>query len=231
MSQTQLSRKSSRKKKSRKAPSREKRTAQTSLAKGTKPVRAPRAIRRGAILERAALLMKEKGFAGMSARELAHSLDFSKANFFYHVRNKEEILYEIFVSTLEYTLRNVEEVLARPDSNLEKLRGLVDVYVRLMIDHSAEMWVWFKERGHLTRKHATHVTDMESRLLARLNDFYAAGMRDGDFRAGDPRITRMAVFGACFMLIRLPGLAQYPPPAAISSQFQEIICEGLIRRK
>ena len=57
------------------------------------------------------MLMQEKGFAGMSARELAHSLDFSKANFFYHVRNKEEILYQIFVETLEYFLSGVEEVL------------------------------------------------------------------------------------------------------------------------
>ena len=76
-----------------------------------------------------------------------------------------------------------------------------------MIDRSAVMSVWFKERGHLTPKHAAHVTDIESRVRTRLSDFYEAGMRDGDFRAGDPRIARIAVFGACFMLI-LPGLAQ-----------------------
>ena len=187
-------------------------------------------IRRGAILERAAILMKEKGFAGMSARELAHSLDFSKANFFYHVRNKEEILYQIFVETLEYFLSAVEEVLARPDSNLEKLRALIDFYVTLMVERSAVMSVWFKERGHLTPKHAAHVTEIESRVRARLGDFYEAGMRDGDFRAGDPRIARIAVFGACFMLI-LPGMAQALPAPALSRQLQEILCDGLIRRQ
>ena len=194
-------------------------------------MRTTRVLRRGAILQRAAMLMQEKGFAGMSARELAHSLDFSKANFFYHVRNKEEILYQIFVETLEYTLSSVEEVLARPDSNSEKLRAFIDVYVRLMIDRSAVMSVWFKERGHLTPKHAAHVTDIESRLLSRLSAFYEAGMREGDFRAGDPRIARMAVFGACFMLIRHAGSAQYPSASAITRQLQQILCDGLIRRK
>jgi AcrR family transcriptional regulator len=174
--------------------------------------------------------MREKGFAGMSARELAHSLDFSKANFFYHVRNKEQILYEIFVETLEYTLSSVEEILAHPASNLGKLRALIDFYVRLMIDRSAVMSVWFKERGHLSRKHAAHVTEIESRLLGQLYAFYQAGMHDGDFKVGDPRIARLAVFGACFILIRLSGSAQDPPAAIISKQIQEILCDGLIRR-
>ena len=81
----------------------------------------------------------------------------------------------------------------------------------------------------MTPTHAAHVTDIESRVSARLSDFYEAGMRDGDFRAGDPRIARIAVFGACFMLI-LPGLAQVPAAAA-SKQLQDILCNGLIRRQ
>jgi hypothetical protein len=40
--------------------------------------------RRSDILERAADLIGRKGFAGMSARNLAGALEFSKANFFYH---------------------------------------------------------------------------------------------------------------------------------------------------
>ncbi len=230
MSKTKLSTKSSRNKKSRKVSSHGKKTVKTSGPKGTKRVRTTTAVRRGAILERAALLMREKGFAGMSARELAHSLDFSKANFFYHVRNKEQILYEIFVESLEYTLSSVEEILARPASSTEKLHALVDFYVRLLVDRSSVMAVWFKERGHLTRKHAAHVTDIEGRLLARLNAFYEAGMRDGDFRTGDPRIARMAIFGACFLLVRHPGLVDFPSAPAISRQLQEILCDGLIRR-
>src|SRR4029453_7546887 len=131
-------------------------------------VRPTRAVRRGAslrraraqrvdIVERAAHLIQEKGFAGMSARALAKELAFSKANLFYHVPSKEELLYRIFVETLEHFTGRVEEILARRETPDAKLRALIDFYTQHMIERSAVMVVWFKERGHLTRKHQTHV--------------------------------------------------------------------------
>src|SRR5262245_30695432 len=72
--------------------------------------------RRSDIFERAAELMTAKGFAGMSARDLADALEFSKANVFYHLGSKEELLHRIFVDTLEHFIQNVEQILERPDS-------------------------------------------------------------------------------------------------------------------
>ena len=179
------------------------------------------------ILNRAAELMKDRGFVGISTRELAESLEVSKANLFYHLKSKETLLHEIFVETLEYTSRHVDEILARPEPAPARLGLLIDFYVRLLTERAAVMLVWFRERGHLTPKHQKHVTQLENRFLRALLDFYRHGIEEGHFRPMDPALARMAVFGMCFMLLKNPQLRKVVSARTISQQLQQFACEGL----
>jgi len=56
---------------------------------------------------------QEKGYGGISAQEIADALNFSKANFFYHIRNKESLPFEIFVETLTFTINGIQTIVAR----------------------------------------------------------------------------------------------------------------------
>jgi AcrR family transcriptional regulator len=183
----------------------------------------------GDVLHRAARLMTQKGFVGLSARELAEALDVSKANLFYHLKSKETLLYEIFVEALEHTQRRVEEILARPDPAAAKLRLLIDFYVQLMTDRPAVMLVWFRERGHLTAKHQKHVTQIEKRFLDPLLEFYRRAVEEGEFRPMDPILARMVIFGMCFQLVKYPHLRKGMSVETISQQLQQFACEGLLQ--
>ena len=57
--------------------------------------------------------MEEKGFAAVSVQHLADALEFSKANFFYHLDSKEHLLHEIFIDTLQFSLGHLEDILGR----------------------------------------------------------------------------------------------------------------------
>ena len=52
-----------------------------------------RSPRREQIIDRAVALMQEKGYLGTSIQDVADELDFTKAAFYYFVKNKEELLY------------------------------------------------------------------------------------------------------------------------------------------
>ena len=67
--------------------------------RGSELLRMQGPSRRSDILDRAADLIGRKGFAGMSARNIADELEFSKANFFYHIRSKEDLLYRSLSKT------------------------------------------------------------------------------------------------------------------------------------
>lgn len=165
----------------------------------------------------------------MSAQDIAEELAFSKANFFYHVGSKEDLLYEIFVETLQYGLRHIEEIVERPLSPPDRLRALIDFYVRLNTERAAVMLVWYKERDHLNERHQEQIAVLEQRIGTMLNEFYRSGVESGHFQVIDPRIARVAIFGMCFALTRWPQLREEFSVEVLSGQLQKVACEGMLR--
>ena len=174
--------------------------------------------------------MQEKGYGGISAQDIADALDFSKANFFYHVRSKEDLLYHIFVDTLQFAIRHYEEILARDTSAAEKLRALIAFYVQLMTEHGAVMQVWFKERAHLTPEHEAEAVRFERRIQALHSEFYTDAIRRGEFRDIDPRLASISMFGMCFALTKWSELSQRLSIAELTEQMQQLAAGALLRR-
>ena len=172
--------------------------------------------------------MEEKGFAAMSVQHLADALEFSKANFYHHIDSKENLLHEIFVETLQFSLRRIEEVVGSDRPTSDQFRALVEFYVSLMIERRAVMLVWFKERAHLTSAHQKQVVQLEQQILAALERFYARGIAEGIFKRLDVDIISTAVFGMCFMLTKPLGKNDRGRIATITRQFQDLACTGLL---
>src|SRR5436190_904827 len=179
------------------------------------------------IADHAVRLMEDKGFAAVSVQHLADALEFSKANFFYHVDSKEQLLHEIFVDTLQFSLGHLEAILGGEDPVPQRLRSLVEFYVSMMTERRAVMLVWFKERAHLTPAHLKEVTKLEQQIGAKLEEFYAQGIAEGHFKPLETDVIRIAVFGMCFMLTKL-SRANRGSVASITRQFQDLLAGGLL---
>jgi AcrR family transcriptional regulator len=184
--------------------------------------------RRREIVDHAVRLMEDKGFAAMSVQHLADALEFSKANFYHHVDSKEHLLHEIFVETLQFSLGRIEEIVGSDRPTSDQFRALIEFYVSLMIDRRAVMLVWFKERAHLTKAHQKEVVRLEQQILATLERFYARGIAEGIFKPMDVDLIRTAIFGMCFMLTKLLDKSDRGRIAAITRQFQDFACTGLL---
>jgi TetR/AcrR family transcriptional regulator, cholesterol catabolism regulator len=202
------------------------------------PLRARRAGRRRAdetitdtrrreIFAEAVRLMEEKGFAAMSVQHIADALEFSKANFYHHIDSKEQLLYDIFVDTLEYSLRHIEEIVSSDRSIPDQLRALVEFYLSLMFDRRATMLVWFRERAHLSDAHQKDIGRLEQQIGATLEGLYSKGMAAGYFKTMRPDVLRMAIFGMCFQLTKL-ARPDRAAAAEITRQVQNLACTGLL---
>jgi AcrR family transcriptional regulator len=183
--------------------------------------------RRREIFDEAVRLMEEKGFAAMSVQHIADALEFSKANFYHHIDSKEQLLYDIFVDTLEYSLRHIEEIVSSDRTIPDQLRALVEFYVSLMFDRRATMLVWFRERAHLTDAHQKEIGGLEQKIGATLEGLYTRGMAAGYFKTMRPDVLRMAIFGMCFQLTKL-ARPDRAATAEITRQVQELACTGLL---
>jgi TetR/AcrR family transcriptional regulator, cholesterol catabolism regulator len=85
------------------------------------------------LLDVAAKLFWTKGYASTTTREIAEILGVRKASLYHHIANKEDLLFEISVSSLERIIRETLAMVAESDDPLDRVRTLVHAHVASMI--------------------------------------------------------------------------------------------------
>lgn len=87
---------------------------------------------RDEILDAAAQLFSEQGYAGTSTRAIALAVGIKQASLYYHFANKEQILSELLVTTVSPSLDAATSLADRTDPSEAKLWALAAFDVRLL---------------------------------------------------------------------------------------------------
>lgn len=87
------------------------------------------------LLDTAAALFSRKGYAATSTREIAEILGIRKASLYYHIENKEDLLYAICKSSLERIRCDVSAALenVQSDDPLEPIRALIRAHLENLV--------------------------------------------------------------------------------------------------
>jgi len=194
--------------------------------RGTSPVKRSR---RQEIFDHAILLMREKGFVGTSVQDLADRLEFSKANFYYHIKSKEEMLYRISFETLTKKLEKIKAILDTDVPHPQRMHAIIDCFVNLVVDHTAVISVYFEEKRHLTPQHLAKVTKLEREIFDAMADFYREGMEAGHFRNMDPAIAVLGMLGMCFWMTKWYQPKGRLSASIISQQLNALLAEGYLK--
>ncbi|MDB9952673.1 TetR/AcrR family transcriptional regulator [Porticoccaceae bacterium] len=190
-------------------------------------------MKREAFYRVGSIYFNQKGFKGTSLDEIASSLDVTKGAFYYHIKNKEELLYQCFNRTLDV------EGLLLSKAGLVQATGLkkIELSLRYLLN------VQFSEEGPLIRYRALPSLDEEHRkdiLKATkannkiLGTYIAEGFEDGTLRKIDVDIAQNVLSGA---VEASPELAEWMTDSEIASSGPELsatyfhlFINGLARR-
>jgi AcrR family transcriptional regulator len=189
---------------------------------------ANRRSRRQEIFDRAILLMREKGFVGTSVQNLVDGLEFSKANFYYHIKSKEEMLYRISYETLQLKLQRIKAIVDSDLPHPQRMHAIVDCFVNLVVDHTAVISVYFEEKRHLTPAHRRQVTKLERQILDAFVAFYKEGVTKGHFRDVDPAVAVFGILGMCLWMVKWYRPTGPVSAKTISAQFNSILSDGYL---
>jgi TetR/AcrR family transcriptional regulator, cholesterol catabolism regulator len=85
------------------------------------------------LLDAAAALFSQKGYAATSTREIAGILGIRKASLYYHIENKEDLLYAICKASLEQIRRDVADALENVKDPLERTSTLVRAHIKSLV--------------------------------------------------------------------------------------------------
>ncbi len=110
-----------------------------------------------AIVAAAAELFARNGFGATSLDDIATTLGVTKGAFYYHVKNKEEILRLIYLTVLTVSEEPLRRIVESDFPPLEKLRRAVEHHTAVAADRSPAMMVFYREQSYLTGPFAKEI--------------------------------------------------------------------------
>jgi AcrR family transcriptional regulator len=182
-----------------------------------------------AIVAAAAELFARNGFGATSLEDIAATLGVTKGAFYYHIKNKEEILRLIYLTVLtvsEEPLRRIAEADLPPT---EKLRRAVEHQTAVAADRSPAMIVFYREQPHLTGPFAKEILLRKKAYERHFEQIIQEGQAAGVFKPDlDPKMLTFGLLGMC------NWLSQWYKPSGrytheqIAEMFVEMVEHGLV---
>jgi len=152
-------------------------------------------LKQEAFLKSGTWFFNKKGFSGTSLDEIAENLNVSKGAFYYHIKNKDDLLYKCYSRTLDIVERIYRQASDLNSSGIEK------------IEHACRriFHVQNSDQGPLIRYSSITALPLPRRreILRRTDacnecfgQFIREGMEDGSVRAVNPFVAQQLIAGA-----------------------------------
>ena len=186
-------------------------------------------IKREAFYRVGAICFNQKGYKGTSLDEIANSLDVTKGAFYYHIKNKEELLYQCFNRSLDVESRLLKKAGASQANGLKK----IELSLRYLFN------IQFSEQGPLIRYRALPSLDEQHRkavLKANKNNskilgtYIDQGFADGTLRPMDVDIAQNVLSGAVEASPELANWIADIRSPEVSAAYFNLFINGLARR-
>ncbi len=130
--------------------------------KGDSGLRPDSAVTAKRLLDLAARLFWENGYAATTTRELAEALGVQKASLYYHTASKEDLLYQICIESLDNIHEAVSQAVSEVRDPLRRVQVMIQAHVFSMLEDR--------------EKHATMLTELKALSPQRRAD--VVGRRD-----------------------------------------------------
>jgi TetR/AcrR family transcriptional regulator, cholesterol catabolism regulator len=138
-------------------------------------------------LRRVALdLFWEKGYRKTSTRDLAAALGVQQGSLYYHVKKKEDLLYDICYSSLERVMQQVEAAANSTGNPLESLRRITRAHMIATLELQREMLVSMYDYRSLSAECNREINAFWSGYEQKVTSIYDAAIAAGAMRAGIP---------------------------------------------
>ena len=202
----------------------------TTLAATRRSARKPKGdghLRRAEILEAAERIFVADGYEGATIRKIADEVGVSSTALYMHFPDKGCILLEISERTISQLLESNREIAAKPIDAGERVRQMLDSYMRWGLAHPNAYQLVFSGPSPVSPDKGETVAD----LSARCYDIFSGAVRevaaDGRLRTGTADSAAQALWASChgvvMLLIVRPGF-----PWAPTEELLSVTLDGLM---
>ncbi|MBV6393030.1 MAG: HTH-type transcriptional regulator QacR [Anaerolineales bacterium] len=182
------------------------------------------------ILETAKDLFINKGYHGLSMREISDALDVSKAALYYYFKDKEEL----FLAILKVYLDDMSEALGRIQSEAaprrEQIRHFIEYVLAQPSKQRATIRLASQEIVHLTPK-ARKAFDAlyREKFIGKVQSILQQGMDNGEFRKMRVEAAVWGLLGIMFPYFYPAHSGDSPVPDETIQEVATIFLDGICK--
>src|SRR5579863_3537248 len=138
------------------------------------------------VLDRAAELFWKKGYAATTTREIAASLGIRQASLYHHLASKENLLFQLGVTSLERLLQEVQSAVKESNSPEGQLGLLVHAHLNTLLKYRTRHALMLKELRALSGPGRRQILGLRKRYEKLVLSILNHGQSVGSVRTDIP---------------------------------------------
>jgi AcrR family transcriptional regulator len=191
----------------------------------------PREPRWDRVLTSAARLFAEDGFAATSVRAVAERARLTKAGLYYHIKEKEDLLYRICEQSIQEILDGARAALKREAEPAAQLAALIRNHAEFFFRHPHNLTVLNRDMGALTGAQRESVRALETEYLELIREVFRHGQKRGAFIKLDPTVAAFGFLGVLNTLDRWYDAAGPVKPESLVEQIETLLMRGFVEER
>jgi len=185
------------------------------------------------VLDVAATVFAEKGYAGASTRDIADRLGIRQASLYYYFPSKEAALAAICELGVKDFIANLQEIIAGSASSSAKIKAAIANHLAPLRTHpdADYVCVFLRHRHDLPNSPRQTVAALARAYQDLIEQLFADGIASGQLRSDlDPHLATLALLGLCNSVITNRGIPRSSTVDAMIEEYARIVVEGVVAK-
>jgi TetR/AcrR family transcriptional regulator, cholesterol catabolism regulator len=174
-------------------------------------------------------LFEQKGYHATSVQDIADEVGLQKGSLYHYIHSKEDLLLHIAHQAIAEFNQRLEKVLMEDIPAEKKLIKAIENHLTVSISNLQTTTVLLREAFSLGESPHQVIQDLTDRYLNLWTQILQDGQETGEFRVVEPKITALALLGACNWVYRW-----YQPEGPLTAEevagvFSQLFLHGVMR--
>jgi TetR/AcrR family transcriptional regulator, cholesterol catabolism regulator len=183
---------------------------------------------RAAILIAAGRLFIEKGYRGLSMRQIAEAVGVSKAALYYHFQDKEALFLSLLDTYLDEIEALIERVCEQEATACGRVRALVKAILDQAVEQRALIRLGVQEVPQLkTARREAFSQAYRQKFILPIQAILESGIKTGELRPIDAHVAVWALLGMMYPYFYPAHLQEIPPASQVAEQIVTIYLDGI----
>lgn len=183
------------------------------------------------IVEVAARLFVDRGYKGISMREIAQAAGLSKAGIYHHFRDKESLFLAVLTANLQRIERLIEAACQEQSSARARLHAILTGIFALPPAQRAIIRLASQEMAALSPKARREFARVyRHAFVDRIVAILQEGIERGEVRPVNPRLATWMLLGMAYPFLYPAHQAELGDPQDTVEIMLEIFFEGISRK-